>query len=424
MNIKISPKPLSGSVRAIPSKSIAHRMLICASFADKPTVLHLSGTSADIEATINCLTTLGAGFSRASEEVTVTQINRGEIPFNPLLDCGESGSTLRFMLPVAAAVCPQTRFTGHGRLPERPNKPLIDAMRAHGAAFSSELLPLSVSHMANGGVFEIAGNVSSQYISGILMAAPLLQDGAEIVFTTEVESLGYINLTLDALFSFGVAAEKTASGYRVAPGSKYKSPGSASVGGDWSNAAFWLVAGALGGGMTVTDISASSRQGDRAVVEILSRMGAEITQTENSVTVLPGAKLAGTEVDCSDIPDLVPVLSVAAAGAEGTTRFYNASRLRLKESDRLETTSAMLRSLGAEVNIIGDELFVTGHRTLSGGCVSSANDHRIAMSAAVASIICSGEVEIENAEAVNKSYPSFFEDFNKLGGASNVIDLR
>lgn len=425
MDVCIQPRTLSGTLRAIPSKSEAHRMLICAALSDSRTALYLPGGSEDISATMNCLTALGARFSREGEELIVEPIQRDSIPPSPVLDCGESGSTLRFMLPVAMSLADEVSFTGHGRLPERPNAPLIDAMTAHGVKFSAEKLPLTATGRLTGGRFELAGNLSSQYITGLLLAAPQLENGAEIFLTSPAESKGYIDITRKAMEAFAVSAEETDTGWQVAAGSAYKSPEKAVVGGDWSNSAFWLTAGVLAGdGISLSGLDTNSVQGDRAVCEILSRMGADIDFDGGLVTARSQGRLRAAEIDASGIPDLVPILSVAAASAEGTTRFYNASRLRLKESDRLATTAATLTALGADVRIEGDELFVTGKERLSGGDVDGCNDHRIVMSAAIASIICENAVTITGAQAANKSYPGFFNDFTITGGEYDVIQLR
>jgi len=420
MDMLVYPRPLSGELRSIPSKSQAHRLLICAALADGPSELLIPSFSEDTEATVRCLEALGARFERKGDAVSVTPIDRASLPASPLLDCGESGSTLRFMLPVAASLCEKARFTGRGRLPERPNGPLIEAMKAHGSRFSSETLPFEVTKMSSGGRFAVPGNISSQYITGLLLAAPLLPGGAEIEFTAPLESRGYVDMTVEALEAFGVQVRLDENGCAVAPGARLLARDDLAVGGDWSNAAFWLVAGATGSRISVSGLDPNSRQGDRAVFDILRRMGASVTEESGRITA-ESSRLHAVEIDAADIPDLVPVLSVAAACAEGTTRFYNTSRLRLKESDRLETTAAMLSALGSGAEISGDELFVTGAPSLAGGTVNSANDHRIAMAAAAASCACRAPVKILGAECTAKSYPDFFKDLISLGGRAESV---
>jgi 3-phosphoshikimate 1-carboxyvinyltransferase len=271
-------------------------------------------------------------------------------------------------------------------------------------------------------VFELPGGVSSQFVSGLLLALPLLSDDSVLIVEGKEESRQYIALTLDALGVFDVAIKRRAPQdgkrtlYIVKDSSGYRSPGTVSVDGDWSNAAFWLCAGAISGdGVTCKGLNLASRQGDMAIVRILERFGANITYEADSVTVTP-SKLRGMEIDAGNIPDLIPALSVIASVAEGETLFYNAERLRLKESDRLSSIAETLWSLGASVDETQDELMIKGRKALRGGVVSSFGDHRIAMMAAIASAVCESPVIINGAEAVSKSYPGFFRDFEKLGG--------
>ena len=389
---------LSGSIPAIPSKSAAHRLYICAALANTPTVITCDGTSKDIEATKACLAAMQAG--------------------QPILPCGESGSTLRFLLPVVAALGLEADFRMEGRLPQRPLAPLDEQLQAHGVTLTRPQPDLlHVSGRLTPGAFTLPGNVSSQYISGLLFALPLLDGESTLTVTGAVESAPYIAMTLDALHQFGVRPELHNNVYTIAP-TPYVSPGIAAVEGDWSNAAFWLCAGALSGPVTVTGLNPDSLQGDKAIFEILSRFGANTQQTDGSFTVSPGP-LTAIDIDAAAIPDLVPVLSVAAAAAKGTTRIYNAGRLRLKESDRIQTVLAMLRSLGADAEETADGLLIHGGKPLSGGTVDSANDHRIAMAAAVAGTLC--PVTVTGAEAVQKSYPKFWEDYEKMKAPSSPL---
>lgn len=412
--IKIQPKKLSGTVRAIPSKSEAHRLLICAALAEGSIVLEMDRTSEDIEATARCLRSLGAKIERSETAVTVIPGVQAEAV--PLLDCGESGSTFRFMLPVASALTDRVSFTGQGRLPNRPISDLMDAMKAHGVGFSADKLPFTTDGKLTSGRFELPGNVSSQYITGLLLAMPLLAGDSEISLTVPLESGSYVDITVEAMKAFGVDVEGQ---WQVKGGQRYRSPGKIKVGGDWSNSAFFLCAGALGGGITVTGLDSDSAQGDRAVVDILRRFGAKISESNDGVTVSP-SELRGIDIDATDIPDLLPVLSVVAAYAEGETRFFNAGRLKLKESDRLASTAELLESLGGKA-VWDGEVFTVYGGGLIGGEVKGWGDHRIVMSAAVAAIGCTNTVTITGAEAVNKSYPAFFEDYNMLGGESHVI---
>jgi len=389
---EILPSALSGTIRAIPSKSMAHRLMICAALAQQNTDILCDGTSKDIEATRACLAAMKTG--------------------DPL-PCGESGSTLRFLLPVVCALGLETEFHMEGRLPQRPLHPLDAQLTAHGAVLTRPRPDvLRVSGKLTPGDYTLPGNVSSQFISGLLFALPLLDRPSTLIVTGTIESLPYIRMTLDALQQFGVPVTMEKTVFRI-PANPYRSPGTVGVEGDWSNAAFWLCAGALGSPVTVTGLNPDSLQGDKEIFHLLAAFGAGTEQDGDRFTVSP-APLKAMDIDASQIPDLVPILSVAAAAAEGTTRIYNAQRLRLKESDRIASVKAMLEALGAKAEELPDGLLIRGGIPLTGGTVDSCNDHRIAMAAAVASILCSGEVTVLQAEAVEKSYPNFWRDFQSL----------
>lgn len=419
MDINIIPQSLCGEVRAVSSKSHAHRLLICAAFADKPTEIAISGTSDDIDATISCLRSLGAEIILSENCVNI--IPAKTISNAPLLDCRESGSTLRFLLPVAAALGCGARFCGSGRLPERPIGALRDALESGGARFSADRLPLEITGKLRAGTYSIPGNISSQFITGLLLALPLLDGESVIEPENALVSGAYVDITTDVLRLFGADISRSGKNYTVRPlaGGRFRSPGKVSCDGDWSNAAFFLCAGALGKKVTVSGLSLDSTQGDKAVLSVLEKFGADVTVRGDFVTVSP-APLTGCEFDAEDIPDLVPILSVVAAYADGITRISGCARLRLKESDRMATTAKMLRALGADAREDGDALIIRGGG-LSGGTVSGAGDHRIVMSAAIAASSCKSAVTVTGAEAVRKSYPSFFDDYASLGGGVNVL---
>ena len=417
MNIVIEPSPLKGEITAIPSKSVAHRMLICAALADGPTTLRIPKTSDDIDATADCLRALGAAITVNNEDYIVEPI--AQIENIPLLDCGESGSTLRFLLPVAAAAADRCRFDGHGRLPERPLSDLTDAMKEHGVSFDGEKLPFTIGGRLRGGIFRLPGNVSSQYITGLLLALPLCEEDSVIELTTALESASYIDITLSVLKTFGITVHCERNRYIIPGKQVFRSPGTLPVEGDWSNAAFFLTAAALNNDITMTGLNPNSAQGDRKIIALLEQLGA-VTQKDNGRLTLRSDELKGCTIDIQDTPDLLPVLSVAAAFAQGKTTFINAARLRLKESDRLASSAAMIENLGGRAEVGEDELTVYG-TGLIGGTVESCNDHRIAMSAAVAATRCSKPVTILNAEAVKKSYPGFYNDYNKTGGKAHVL---
>jgi len=417
MIARISPAPLGGTVSAIASKSDAHRLLILAALSRGETRLVMEQRSEDIDATISCLRALGTEIEILPDGVAVCGIER--VNENPLLDCGESGSTFRFMLPVACALCERVRFTGSGRLPERPIGELMRVMQAHGVAFSAERLPFETAGRLTGGDFALPGNVSSQYLTGLLLALPMIDKDSTISLTTRLESAAYVDITLHALRRFCVHVLAENGTYTVTGGQAIQSPGTLRVDGDWSNAAFFLAAGALGNPVRMAGLNLESPQGDKAILIALRKFGAQVEVASDTVTVSP-AQLAGCTIDVGETPDLLPILAVLGACAKGETRIVNAARLRLKESDRLASVSAMLRALGGTVEELPDALVITGG-TLAGGTVDSCRDHRIAMSAAIASIRCSSEVKILGADAVNKSYPAFYQDFNQLGGHADVV---
>ena len=421
MKVTLNGNGISGKVRAIPSKSDVHRALICAALADRESRVNFSATSEDINATISCLNSLGAKISVDSLGASVTPIGKN-LNKNATLDCGESGSTIRFMIPVAAALGADSSFTGRGRLAQRPLEPLVSVMTKNGCVFDGlGDFPLSVKGQLKSAAFEIEGNVSSQFITGLLFALPLI-GGGEVKIIPPVESKKYIDMTVRAMNEYGINVSVDGTSYRVDSSSRYTVQNEIySADGDWSNAAFFLSAAAINGKVTYNGIFKNSLQGDKEIVNLLSRFGAEVKWADDGVYV-KSAELHGLDIDASQIPDLVPILSVVAAFAKGKTHIYNASRLRIKESDRLSAVATALNALGAEVTELSDGLVINGiPEACLSGCVDSFNDHRMVMSCAVAALCSGGEITISNAQAVNKSYPSFFEDFVSLGGKCNVL---
>lgn len=404
MNVEITPKKLCGKVCAVSSKSYAHRALIAAAVSESPCDIILNCFSEDISATQNCINALGA-VCEYNEE-------KGMIRVNPIkskiksctLDAGESGSTARFMLPVAAALCDEVKITGRGRLPERPLTPLLREMKKNGVIANSEKLPLATKGFLKSGSYFIEGNISSQYITGLLLALSLLDEKSEIKLLSPLESKGYINITLDVLKDFGGKIEETKDGYIVYP-SNFKAPKQYVVEGDWSNSAFFVVANAIGSKIEIGGLNLKSKQGDEKIAEIVKMFSED------------GDK----KIDASDIPDLVPVLAVLALKNKGKTKIYNAQRLRLKESDRIKTTVSALSAFGGRLEETEDGIEIYGTGNIKGGRAKGYNDHRIVMALAIASTIAEEKCIIEGAEAVKKSYPKFFEDFGELGGEINVV---
>lgn len=412
MNFVISPGTRTGAVCIPASKSQAHRLLICAVLGKNPVTVCCDGLNADILATIACLRALGAKITEDSGALRVEPIK--ETPGGLcVLPCGESGSTLRFLLPVVGALGANAVFLREGRLPERPLEPLLSELVRGGMAFRSEGEKLFCAGRLAPGAYTLPGNISSQYISALLFALPRLAGDSTLSITGARESEGYIAMTENALAQSGIRLYKTDSGYDIPGGQICSLPGTVEVEGDYSSAAFFLCMGALSrAGITVSGLRADSAQGDRAVLDTLRAMGAVVEETPSGITVRRGA-LRGTVIDAGPVPDLIPALCALAAAAEGETRVVNAARLRLKESDRLATTAGLLSALGADIEELPEGLVVRGG-ALRGGAVSAQHDHRIAMAAAVAACSCTEPVTVEGWDCTNKSYPRFREDFNAL----------
>ncbi|MGN0450415.1 MAG: 3-phosphoshikimate 1-carboxyvinyltransferase [Ruminococcus sp.] len=420
--VKYLPFTPSGSVTAPPSKSDVHRAIICAALSKGVSTISPVALSNDIKATIGCIEALGA---KTHIENNVLTVDGTELFSNKTatLDCGESGSTLRFFIPVAAVGGVNAAFIGSGRLPQRPIGIFTDFLPNFGVnCETAGGLPLEISGKLQSGTFKIPGNVSSQFITGLLFALPLLENDSDIVLTSPIESVGYINMTIYTMSKFGVEIETTDFGWHIKGNQSYK-PCSYTTDGDWSQAAFFMVSGAINGSITVNGVNRDSAQGDRKIAEIISQFGAEVLQTDTSVTVKSG-KMHAITIDASQIPDLVPVLAVCATFADGTTKIINAQRLRIKESDRLKTTASLINNLGGNVKELSDGLEITGVNKLSGGSADGCNDHRIIMSAAVCAAGLDGEIECSDAFSINKSYPEFFNDYNSIGGRANVLYIR
>ncbi len=420
MTAEITPSPIRGTVAAPPSKSAGHRALICAALADGTVTLHNFGDSNDMTATVGAVTALGSTVTRDGSTLTVTPLRRNNK--NLTIDFLESGSTARFMIPVAAALGAENiTFTGRGRLPERPFGEIVEALRKNGVSCSSDKLPLTVSGQLKAGQFEIAGNVSSQYISGLLLALSAVEGHSKIVLTSPLQSKDYVLMTVSELRAFGAEIGVFDGGFTI-EGRKHLKNTCRTVEGDWSQAAFHLCAGAIGGDVTVTGLSTDTLQGDSEIATLLKRFGADITINGNSVTARK-APLRGITVDASQIPDLVPILAVTAAFASGTTVIKNAERLRIKESDRLFETALRLKQFGISVKETDDGLIIEGGRP-KGADITSAGDHRIVMAFSVMAAYSDGVSSIDGCEAVNKSYPLYFKDFSSLGGECDVIGDR
>ncbi len=395
MDITIQPQKLKGIIPAIPSKSQAHRLLLCAAFADRPTTLLCPQTNRDIQATAECLNALGAQITRTDDGYLIMPIQT--LSKHATLNCCESGSTLRFLLPIVGALGVDAVFLMEGRLPQRPLSPLWELMERMGCSLTRPTENTIACHgKLQPGRYSIDGSVSSQFVTGLLFALSLVNGSSQLHLTGKIESLPYIEMTLSALSQFGVEMERQQECYLLKQ-AHFSTPGTIHVEGDWSNGAFWLGANALGSELLVTGLDDASAQGDRAITYWLPRLREHCT------------------IDASNIPDLVPILAVVAGAKQGAT-FINAQRLRIKESDRLQTVADLINSIGGNATVTEDGLIVQGTGYM-GGTVNASGDHRIAMAAAIAATVCTQPLTILGAQAVNKSYPAFWADYVTLGGS-------
>lgn len=417
--VRVLPSVFNGEVTLPPSKSDVHRAILCASLARGKSVISPVDMSQDILATIDCAKALGADITVDGSTVYVDGTNLFGSKAAEL-NCRESGSTLRFFIPVAAAGGVAATFTGKGRLPQRPIGIYLDCLPKFGVKCTTEGgLPLDISGRLQSGCFEVPGNVSSQFITGLLLALPLTGKDCTIAVTSPLQSVGYINMTIRTMGVFGVKVEATENGYFIKGGQSYK-PCRYTCEGDWSQAAFFMAAGALGGRLTLKGLRTDSIQGDMQCLEIFKEFGADVTVTPNGITVTGGG-LKGISIDATQIPDLVPILAVTAAFAKGSTNIYGAERLRIKESDRLNAISTCLNKVGARVTEKPDGLIIEGVKSAAGGSVEGYNDHRIVMSMAICAEKSTAPIEISDKESINKSYPSFFEDYKKVKGKVEEI---
>ena len=400
--VSVENSRLKGSVKLPPSKSAAHRALICSFLAGGGSVNGLIESN-DMKATVGALEAI----KNDSETV----------------DCIESGSTLRFLIPVAAVLGKETTFVGSGRLPQRPLDEYTKLLPKHGVNVkTSGGLPYSISGKLRAGHYEIAGNVSSQYITGLLLALPLADGDSALNITTALESKPYVDMTIQIMEAFGVFVRETDFGYLIKGNQHYKKI-DFNVESDWSQAAFFMAAGAIASDITIEGINPDSLQGDKAVCDVMKTFGADVTIGADSVRCRAD-QLLGTVIDAHDIPDMVPAIAVTAAFAQGETIIKGAARLRYKESDRLKSVADNLRLMGAEVEEMEDGLVIHGGKQLKGAALKGCNDHRIVMAFTVAASFAKGSSTIDDAESINKSYPTFFEDFNSLGGKAHVLGDR
>ena len=414
MKVRLRRSHIKGELSAMSSKSDVHRALICAAFSDDECLIRTNCISDDMAATMGCLNAVGADISYdEAEGGFLVRPLRGPVREGLIeADCGESGSTLRFLIPVFSAIAANVRFLGRGKLPERPVSVILSELRRHGAKVEGDKLPFTIAGRASSGEYELPGDVSSQFITGLLLSFPLMEGDSLLRLSTELQSAPYVDMTMDTMDRFGVRIKRKDRSFSFEKGqasSGYKSPGIYEADGDWSNAAFFLAANAIYGAeeIRLRGLRQDSIQGDKAIASILSELegGGDVT------------------MDASEVPDLVPIVACTMALFPGEHRIINAGRLRIKESDRLRAISEGLTGLGASVTELPEGLIINGRNELKGGAtVSSFNDHRIAMALSIAALFCREEVLIDGAEAVNKSFPSFFTELRRLGADLEIIE--
>ena len=416
----------TGTIAAIPAKAHAHRALIAAALADSPSTLLIAHYSEDIDATIASLRGLGAIIEKTESGVRVISIPENQS--HGTIDAHESGTTLRLLLSVGSAICDTTDVTAAGRLPDRPLEPLKSQLEAHGITFSATKPPFTISGHLTGGLFEMVGNVSSQFFSGLLLASPKLDEDTLINSTTPLQSRDYVTLTRHVMADFGVMAYTTDDGnsFTVPKGQHYHGLENYPIEGDWSNSAIWLVAAAI------TNLQPDSTQADKRILDIIDCAGTTVEwQTEDGTVIeddqldniktplrlhCEGRAIDPITVDLEQCPDLLPVLAALACSIEGESWFINGERLRLKESDRLLAVRDLVRTLGGTAHIEGDNLYINGTGRLTGGTVTSHNDHRLVMAASLMALFSDDPITITDSQAINKSYPLFFKHWNELGG--------
>ena len=412
--ITLQPGKIKGTVSVPPSKSLAHRAIICASLAKGKSIISNVEYSKDIEATISCMQSLGTQIKKYDDylEIDGTHTYSKE---NCLMNCEESGSTLRFMIPISLVHSVNLHYIGKGKLGQRPLGVYYEIFDDQNISYSykENVLDLYINGQLHSGEYSLPGHISSQFITGLLFSLPLLEGDSKIIITSKLESVGYIDLTLQMLRLYGIEIVYKENIFYIKGNQSYKC-GNYRIEGDYSQAAFYLVAGALGNDVIVEDLNMESAQGDKEIIDLLKRMGCTFIPSGNGYKMVADS-LKAIDIDASQCPDIIPVLALACAVSQGYSRIYNAGRLRIKECDRLSATVEVLKNLGIEAIEKEDEMIIKGGKII-GGCVSSYNDHRMAMMEAIASTVSTSPITIDNKECVRKSYPSFWDDFKMLGG--------
>lgn len=413
----------TGTIASIPAKAHAHRALICAALATSPSTIHISRTSKDIDATMDSLRALGAHITYTQGIATVTP---GVAPNIGKVLPHESGTTLRLLLPVSASICDAVEVDAQGRLPDRPLEPLLGEMKTHGVNFSQDKPPFTMTGRLQGGNFNMVGDVSSQFFSGLLLAAPQL-GLSTVTSTTPLQSSDYVTLTTETMKDFGVEVEHTVpdgstqEAFTVPLGASFIGRDDYQIEGDWSNAAIWMVAAGISGKpITITGMNQQSVQADRRIMQVMIDAGCNILWDGMNVTVT-GRASKPIHVDLEQMPDMLPVMAALACSITGESAFINGARLRLKESDRLVAVANLVRDLGGTVREEGDNIYIKGTGRLRGGACDCVNDHRLVMAGTLMALISEHPVQLKDSEAITKSYPQFFDDWNLLGGYAQPV---
>ena len=418
----VSNVPLCGTIPSIPAKAHAHRALIAAALATSPSSILISHSSKDIDATMDSLRALGATIIY---ENGVAHVTPGPTPSIGQVLPHESGTTLRLLLPVSASICNIVKVDAKGRLPDRPLEPLLSEMKSHGVSFSQNTPPFTMTGRLHGGTFSMTGTVSSQFFSGLLLAAPQLGH-TTVNCTSPLQSKDYVTLTIETMKDFGVHVTETLPedghpSFTIEENQHFHGNEHYPIEGDWSNGAIWLVAAAMTGqSISVTGLRPDSVQADKRILSILESAGVTYTWNGTTVTVT-GKAHQPIHVNLEQMPDLLPILSSLACSIKGESSFINGARLRLKESDRLAAVAQLVRDSGGIVRMEEDNLYITGTGTLTGGTVDCVNDHRLVMAGALNALIATSPMILQDSEAISKSYPHFFTDWKRLGGETHSI---
>jgi len=421
MNVTIKPNKLSGTIQIPPSKSLSHRAIIAAALAEGESIISNVLYSKDILATIDAMRACGAEIKEYSDHLVIhgSKVKR----VKSMINANESGSTIRFMIPIALVSDEEIEFRGENHLVKRPLDTFLEIFDTQGIKYTrgEDYLPLKVYSGLKCGTFEVRGDISSQFITGLLYALPLLDGDSKIVITTNLESKGYIDLTLDMLKKFGIEIENKEYKEFIIKGNQSYKPYNYTIEGDFSQSAFFLVADALGADIKLSCMNMDSHQGDKKILLDMEDFGLNII-FENDLLSLENKALHGATIDFSQSPDLGPALTVLAALAEGESNFINAGRLRIKECDRITAMRIELEKMGAKIIEHKDGMTIYGVKELHGAVIDSHNDHRVAMAIAMASLKTKGDIKILNAGCVSKSFPNFFSVFESLGGIVSYED--